>query len=104
MFHRTKRAMSCIASQRPLSCDRRNREDQNEYQVNDQECTAAVLPHHVREAPDIAEADSDANHRQDGCETRTEEFPCLHFLLFHPEVLVSVCGRPAKNNASVENA
>ena len=47
-------------------------DEKGEKQVHDNECCAAVLSHHIREAPNIAQANGRARHCHYGRETVAE--------------------------------
>ena len=73
-MHGTDRTVPCIATQRPLGRYGRNCEDKNENDIYNEKGTAAVLPHHVRESPDVTESDGDTDHGQRRRNARAEKF------------------------------
>ncbi len=63
-----------MAAKRPLGCYGRYCEDKNENDLDNKKGTAAVLPHHVRESPDVTETDGDSDHGQRRRNAGAEKF------------------------------
>ena len=57
--------------------DRQDQDETGEH-VQDDERGAAMFSHHVREPPDIAQADGAAGHRHDHGKTTAEVFARSH--------------------------
>ena len=65
----TDRTLLAGTAQGKLNGHDRNSQDQQEKQVDQHKCTAAVLSHHVREFPDIPDPNGAAGTEQNKAQT-----------------------------------